>query len=234
MEQRQKVYAAVIEYIKALMSEGKVTFGGKLPSEREMMGTLGMGRNSIREALRTLEHMGVVESRQGQGNFLVNRMGQSLNSVFSMLLFMRESDDLEISQLRRGIEIEAFSLAVQNAGEEEKKRIESVLEEMKKKTVREAAVLDRRFHEAMIDASGNHLLKVMMEALAGLCEAEISHVLDGMEEEDWSELLKLHEEIFWCLKHQELPRGIELLQRHYDQIIRNICQRQEKAENFQS
>lgn len=78
----EKVYFLVIEYIKELVKKGDVKFGGKIPSERELMSTLGLSRNSIREALRTLENMGLLECRQGQGNFLVNHVGQSLSSLF--------------------------------------------------------------------------------------------------------------------------------------------------------
>lgn len=49
--ENQKVYFVVIEYIKELVKEGKVEFGGRLPSERELMATLGMSRNSIREVI---------------------------------------------------------------------------------------------------------------------------------------------------------------------------------------
>lgn len=52
---KEKAYVTVIAYIKQLVQDGQLAFGGKLPSEREMMATLGLGRNSIREALRTLE-----------------------------------------------------------------------------------------------------------------------------------------------------------------------------------
>ena len=56
---QERVYYQVIEYIKLLVKEGKLEFGRKLPSEREMMERLGLSRNSIREALRTMEHMSV-------------------------------------------------------------------------------------------------------------------------------------------------------------------------------
>ena len=68
--ENEKVYFLVIEYIKELVKKGEIKFGGKIPSERELMSTLGLSRNSIREALRTLENMGLLECRQGQGNFL--------------------------------------------------------------------------------------------------------------------------------------------------------------------
>ncbi len=217
---RQKTYLTVIAYIKQLMQDGKLTFGQRLPSEREMMNTLKMGRNSIREALRTLENMGVVESRQGQGNFLVNRIGKSLNNVISMLVFMRESNDLEISQLRRGMEIEAFALAVLRCTEEEKKQMKKILDQMREKAPGQGTFLDKSFHKAMVCASGNHLLLVMSEALEGLCEAEISHALENMGEEEWRKLIDIHEEIFTCLDQRQTAKGIEALQRHYDQIDR--------------
>lgn len=50
---KEKAYVTVIAYIKQLVQDGQLAFGGKLPSEREMMAILGLGRNSIREALRT-------------------------------------------------------------------------------------------------------------------------------------------------------------------------------------
>ena len=122
--ENEKVYFLVIEYIKELVKKGDVKFGGKIPSERELMSTLGLSRNSIREALRTLENMGLLECRQGQGNFLVNHVGQSLSSLFSLLLFMKESNYVEISQLRRFIEIGAFLLAVKKSGPEGQRRAE--------------------------------------------------------------------------------------------------------------
>ena len=86
-----KAYDQVLEYLKTLIKNKDISYGGKIPSERELMETLRISRNSVREALRILEHTGVLESRHGKGNFLVNRMGESLSSVFSMLVLMEES-----------------------------------------------------------------------------------------------------------------------------------------------
>ena len=81
--QTEKVYFTVIEYIQTLVRNGHLTIGDKLPSERQLMETLGLSRNSIREALRSLENIGIIESRHGQGNYLVNHAGKSLGSMFS-------------------------------------------------------------------------------------------------------------------------------------------------------
>ena len=65
-----KAYDQVLEYLKTLIKNKEISYGGKIPSERELMETLGISRNSVREALRILEHTGVLESRHGKGNFL--------------------------------------------------------------------------------------------------------------------------------------------------------------------
>lgn len=64
-----KAYDQVLEYLKTLIKNKDISYGGKIPSERELMETLGISRNSVREALRILEHTGVLESRHGKGNF---------------------------------------------------------------------------------------------------------------------------------------------------------------------
>ena len=105
--ENEKVYHQVIEHITNLAATKEISFGSKIPSERELMATLGFSRNSIREALRTMENMGIIESRQGQGNFLVNHIGEkSEGSVFSMLCQYGTDQLLKISQLRRFIEID--------------------------------------------------------------------------------------------------------------------------------
>ena len=68
----EKTYERVIEYLKQQIQEGKLSCGSKIPSERELAASLNLGRNSVREALCTMEHTGMLESRQGKGNFLVN------------------------------------------------------------------------------------------------------------------------------------------------------------------
>lgn len=126
-----KVYTLVIEHIKLLVQKGEITFGGKLPSERQLMATLGLSRNSIREALRSLENMGIIESRHGQGNFLVNHIDQSLGSIFSLLLFMKECNVKEVQQLRRSIEISAYLAAVKQVQDAQVQKLSDCLDALK-------------------------------------------------------------------------------------------------------
>lgn len=224
MNEGKKVYFQVITYIMELVKKGELVYGGKIPSERDLMETLGLSRNSIREALRTLENMGIVESRHGRGNYLVNQMGKSLSSVFAMLLFLKESSYLEVSQLRRSMEIQAFYLAAERQEFLDRKKFQEIIEDMSQEDGELRRQADHQFHQMVIDSSGNRLLKLLMEALSEVCREEIGIILaDATEEyqEIWQEL---HARIYRCLVKNDRENGRLAIMEHYDWIDRKLME----------
>ncbi|HJC62594.1 MAG TPA: FCD domain-containing protein [Candidatus Blautia merdavium] len=230
-EEHEKVYFTVIDYIKQLAMEGKIAFGGKIPSERELMNTLGLSRNSIREALRSMENMGLIESRQGQGNFLVNHMGESLNRVFSMLLFMGESDYVEISQLRRFIEIGAYLLAVRKAKEEDLDRLDGIWRGINQCSEEEKVKRDKEFHDEIIRISGNRLLSILNESLGDLFKTLIADLAMNIASNDWDELCRCHEKVSRCLRDRDIQGGMKAIREHYNIIDRDLEAYTKKAGN---
>lgn len=220
--ENQKVYYLVIEHIKSLAQEGKISFGSKLPSERELMATLGLSRNSVREALRSLENMGIIESRHGQGNYLVNNVGKSLNSVFSMLLFTKQSDYIEISQLRRFIEIGAYLLSVRHAGEEDLRRLAFLLDRIDKCSAEDRANSDKQFHDELIKISGNQLLGILNEALSDMFERVIKDLSVRVEPEEWGRLRECHKRVYENLCKRDVQEGIKAIREHYNVIDKEL------------
>ncbi|MBS6195898.1 MAG: FadR family transcriptional regulator [Clostridiales bacterium] len=210
-----KVYHQVIDYIKQLAKEKEIAFGGRLPSERELMETLGYSRNSIREALRTLEHMGLIECRHGKGNFLVNRMGQSMSSLFSMLIFMNGTDYLEVNHLRRAMEIQAFNLALDRMGEAERDKFAEIMDRTRENDYQSMMQIDHDFHQMLIACSGNRLLVMMMESLSQVCLEEILMVLEYATREYAEWWIKTHRTIYECLMQGEREAGLTALEEHY-------------------
>lgn len=221
-----KVYFLVIEYIKALVQKGELAFGGKLPSERQLMYTLGLGRNSVREALRSLENMGLIESRHGQGNFLVNRMGESLGGMFSLLLFLNECSLEEISQLRMCIEQGAFLMAVKQAGDTELEAFAEALRNLEHASEKERARVDKQFHDCLIEISGNRLLKLLNETLAQLFSHTIQERLAYSPQEEWGRLLAYHVQIYESLRNRDEAAGIAAIMGHYDMVGTGGCKSQ--------
>lgn len=220
--ENEKVYFLVIEHIKELVKRGDVKFGGKIPSERELMATLGLSRNSIREALRTLENMGLLECRQGQGNFLVNHIGQSLGSLFSVLLFTKESNYVEISQLRRFIEIGAFLLAAKNPEQKDRDELKEILDAIDQCPEKERVKLDKKFHDRLIQISGNHLLVLLNEALSELFETVISDYTMHITRKNWDRLLECHRRVYDCLVKNDVQEGMKAIREHYNIIDEDL------------
>ncbi|MCF3943353.1 FadR/GntR family transcriptional regulator [Oceanobacillus alkalisoli] len=108
---KPKVYQGVLEELRAYIKDNHLLPGDKLPSERELADKLQAGRSSIREALRALELLGLIETRRGEGTFL--RTYQSLQSVelLSSFILLADRTKDELLQVKAMIEKEAVKLA---------------------------------------------------------------------------------------------------------------------------
>lgn len=210
-----KVYFQVIAYIRSLVQNGEISIGEKLPSERQLMATLGLSRNSIREAYRSLENLGILESRHGRGNFLVNNTSQSLGSMFSLLLALQACSFEEISQLRATIEIGAFLLAAKQAPDESMLELSCALHEMEQADIGERTRLDKKFHDSLIKISGNRLLALFNETLSQLFESNIGETLTHISDAEWKELLGRHAAIYNSLCERDVQAGIDAVVKHY-------------------
>ena len=103
-ERNERAYEKVIEHIKSEIWQGTLKRGERLPPERELAESLGVSRNSVREAIRTLSLLGFVSSTQGAGNFVTCDIEQNLRESLRMMVLLGETSYLQISQLRRGLE----------------------------------------------------------------------------------------------------------------------------------
>ena len=111
-------YQKVLSYFYDLVKDGTLTWGSKLPTERKIAEQLGIGRNSAREAICVLHGMGVVERKQGSGNYVAENIGQSFGSMIQMLLLLNGVTKSEICEFRRAMEKMAGNLLLKNGIDE--------------------------------------------------------------------------------------------------------------------
>ncbi len=169
-ELHQKSYTKVIEYIKQQIREGKLEMGSRLPAERELSATLGISRNSVREAIRTLDIMGVISSQQGAGNYLTGSFETNLVEAMSMMFLLNQIDYKQVSQLRRGLELQALLLAIDHITKEEIAVLEDTLAKLEHGTEESNIILDKKLHYAIAKASGNNLIIAILQALSDLID----------------------------------------------------------------
>ena len=165
-ERNERAYEKVIEHIKSEIWQGTLKRGERLPPERELAESLGVSRNSVREAIRTLSLLGFVSSTQGAGNFVTCDIEQNLRESLRMMVLLGETNYLQISQLRRGLESENARLAAERIAPKQGARLRELAQLMREEPdPQKASRYDQEFHLLLCDASGNRLIKSLFAAM---------------------------------------------------------------------
>lgn len=210
-----KVYEVIMEQIKDIVKKGELKSGDKLPSERELAEKLEVSRTSVREALKALTMLGLIESKHGEGNFIKSNFEDSLLEPLSIVFLLIENKNEDIIELRRIIEPEAAALAAKNIKEHELRELKEIMKELNDSLDAEVCVdLDKKFHYKIAQASGNHLISTIMFSISSLIEKYIdsSKIYDMNKE-----VVKLqHEEIYMALENQDSKKASESVKKHLE------------------
>ena len=222
MNIENKTYSNVIHYIKDLVKTDTLKEGDRLPTERKMSLDLNISRNSIREALRTMETLGLVESKQGSGNYLTTSIGKAFTETLTMMLCMKKINYIDINQVRCAIEIQAFCCVIQDVKEEQLCKMSERLIALETASEEEESRCDKEFHQELIAMTQNPLMIGIMEALADAFEDGISFNLSNMNEEERQYERECHRMILEGLKNRHLEKGLSGIKNHYDFIERTL------------
>lgn len=214
---QQKSYTKVIDYIKQQIREGKLTSGSKLPAERDLSQTLGISRNSVREAIRTLDIMGVISSQQGAGNYLTGDFENNLVESMSMMFLLHQINYQQISQLRRGLEMQALMLAIDHISDAQINELKAVVAELENTTEENNILLDKKLHYTIALASQNTLIVNILQALSELID---QFILDLRREILSSPdgkiiLLEAHNEMMKSLITKDKNMAYEAINKHF-------------------
>jgi GntR family transcriptional regulator, transcriptional repressor for pyruvate dehydrogenase complex len=156
--------------IKQLIISGRVGPGEKLPRESELAAQLGLSRNSLREAVRALALIGVLNARQGDGTYVTALGPQLLMEATSFVAdFLQDQQALlELLEVRRLLEPTATALAAVRISEPELSRLLDCRRRMESaSTVEELVEADDEFHGVIADATGQATLASLVKSLAG-------------------------------------------------------------------
>jgi GntR family transcriptional repressor for pyruvate dehydrogenase complex len=127
IKRKEKVTDLVLLQIKESIMRGELVPGDRLPGASELAGKLGVGISSVREAIKMLESMGAVESRQGEGTFVCNACHEGAAKVFEIQLMLLPRTAEHLVQFREMFETAYTQLAMREAGEEDLKKVEEVV-----------------------------------------------------------------------------------------------------------
>lgn len=174
----KRIYEEIVDQISDLMAEGNLRPGDKLPSERDLAERLQVSRASVRDAIRALEIMGLIEIRPGEGTFVKDSGPSEIIQPLAMFIAVERSAFFEIYEVRKILETATARLAAGRVEPEELSRIEDAYKGMLRcfssSDPEQGEIYDAQFHYAIAEAAHNNLLMKLMNTISETFHKSIS------------------------------------------------------------
>ena len=221
------IYAQLV----AQLINGAWAEGQRIPPERELGVQLGVGRTSLREALKALEIMGMIETRLGDGTYVCKRSEFLSRPLLWAIMGSGSSDAGELIEARRFIESELVGLAAARATTEDVKAIGDRMDEMELHLNDPAAFqeADINFHLAIARAAHNRILQNALHLIRNLMQQWIGRVLMGAGVPEVA--LKQHNQIFLAIAKRNAERARAAMCAHLDAMGHYLLQSESPQHN---
>jgi GntR family transcriptional repressor for pyruvate dehydrogenase complex len=211
--EKKRAYQDVVSQILNLIKGGRLKKGDQLPTERDLAESFKVSRTTVREAIRSLESMKMVESRQGNGTYILADKDIEVQNLCSALFHERD-DLMDIFHVRNIIEPSIAELAAEHATPAEIKELETIVDqhEANLSTGSPTIDTDTAFHMALAQAAKNRVLGRLINALIDLlAESRRERLQSG---ERGEESLKGHRNILKAIEQGDGAAAKEAMCRH--------------------
>ena len=165
-----RIYEEIVRQIKGMIAEGRLKSGDQLPPERDLAEKFLVSRTSVREALRALESVGLIEIRPGEGTFVREISVDALVEPLALVLLSQRAMIEELFEARRLLEPVIAGLAAQRATKDEVQEMERILEAQAKEigSGNTGLAQDAAFHAAIGTAAHNRAITRIVHAVMDL------------------------------------------------------------------
>lgn len=218
LEQSPSLYQAVQEAIKNYILDNQLQPGDPLPPENELARELGVSRNSVREAVKSLESLGIVEARRGSGLYVGNFSFDLLleNLPFGLLSELQQLTDL--LEIRHILEMQMIETAIRTMSDHQIAILQEIIERMRSRAEKGQVLLeeDREFHQRLFQSVGNRTLLKLLDVfwVTFRKAAESADIRDT----DPMHTYYDHVAIFEAVKARNVEQARDALKQHYKVI----------------
>ena len=216
----------IVSQLEALILEGSLKTGERLPAERALAERFGVSRPSLREAIQKLVAKGLLVSRQGGGNYVAEGLGATFSDPLLHLLESSPEAQRDLLEFRHTLEGSGAFYAAQRATELDRERLREAFEELQqcyagvgKVTRAQEGAADARFHLAIAEASHNAVLLHTIRALFDLLKRNVLTNIGGMyaQRSETREMLMLqHGELYAAIIDGQAELARQISNRHID------------------
>jgi GntR family transcriptional regulator, transcriptional repressor for pyruvate dehydrogenase complex len=196
---RNGAVETAIQHIRELIRSGNPRTGARLPSERDLAKICGVGRPAVREAVKALSIMGLLETRRGSGSYVTAQTAAAADWPARIILDDSNLPLLHLWEVRQMFEPKAAALAASRATDGQLRRMESHLAAQQASLTLE--VIEREdllFHAAIIDASGNPVLRHLATGVQAIQKLSLRRT--ARTTPDLQRVVDQHRRIFDCIR----------------------------------
>ncbi|WP_096187472.1 FadR/GntR family transcriptional regulator [Evansella halocellulosilytica] len=222
---RKSLSKQVIDEIIDLLMTGQLQPGDRIPSEMELMEICDVSRPVIREALTSLEVMGIVNRKTRNGTFFSDKIG---SKPFSMMLALSASDLPSILETRVALELGLVTLAAEKITDEELEQLWRTIEVMEALPTEDSTEIDMEFHKIIAHSARNPLFEGIVDALQNFHQKILSHI--PLEERNLKQTLAYHVDIYNALKKRDPIDAYNCMYRHLDFVRKKALKGLEKSQ----
>jgi DNA-binding FadR family transcriptional regulator len=219
---RRKLSHEIMDRLLEMINSGELKEGDQLPSEHDLMDRYGVGRPSVREAMQSLEGMGLISIQHGEKakvkKVTAEDIFDQISATTQHLLSSSVKNVEHLREARQIFEVGVVRLAVQRASSSCIKKLEKKLDHMResKGDHEEFVKADQSFHTAIAEISGNPIFGAVSQAmfkwLSGFHYTEYPNLLGVPELEELT--LKEHEAIFQCIRDRDSSGAARAMSDH--------------------
>ncbi len=213
--EKQDIYIKVLESIMNLVYASN--HGDRLPSERELSERLGVARSTIREAIRSLAFMGVLDVKQGGGVFVNTLDDSSFAKMLEMGLLLRKSTVAELIEARRFVESQVAALAAERHTSEDRAKLAAIMSRMaaSQGDTKRASELDLLFHLELANACHNTVMNYILKTLGALLREWIDQAFSNRELVI-TDIIAEHNAVMESVFARDSKKARELMEEHIE------------------
>jgi GntR family transcriptional regulator, transcriptional repressor for pyruvate dehydrogenase complex len=218
---RSAVYEQVVERLRDFIDARQLKPGDRLMSERDLAEQLGVSRTSVRQAITALKVLGLVESRHGDGVYLLRPSGAVIPTLASEIVDS-EADHPLIWEVREGIEVQAARLAARRRTDKDLRAMRGALRDMASSIAGGGDGIegDRGFHRAIAQAAHNPFLAQLTDQLAAMIDRTSAASLTTAGRPEIS--LQAHAAILSAIEDGDEAGASELMRQHIEKSAETV------------
>src|SRR5262250_3033530 len=165
-----RIYQEIVRQVKAMIAEGRLKSGDQLPPERDLAEKFLVSRTSVREALRALESLGLIEIRPGEGTFVREVSVETLIEPLALAMLSQREAIGELFEARRLLEPSIAAFAARRATPQDIDEMTRILDEQAKEVAagRTGLAQDAEFHSAIASAAHNRAISRLVHGIMDL------------------------------------------------------------------